>query len=146
MAQSAYRIELLSENTKVPGGAPKKREQNELASLAKQYTGEQNGRIAATDARQKVLFHTMQDKAFKLTAQRVMQESRSGQTPGTATSIFKLVSPRQLVTRITIPALFPLFIPDLLPLTALQIARLSLLGNLLLQEKAPSHAKRRASA
>ena len=33
----------------------------------------------------------MRERAFKLTAQRVSQENRSGATPGAATSIFKLV-------------------------------------------------------
>lgn len=33
----------------------------------------------------------MKERAFKLTAQRVSQESQSGKTPGATTSIFKLV-------------------------------------------------------
>jgi alkylation response protein AidB-like acyl-CoA dehydrogenase len=69
----------------------KKKPVNELAETAKQYIGEVNGRIADTDARERVLDQSMTEKAFQLTAQRVMQESQTGKTPGAATSIFKLV-------------------------------------------------------
>jgi alkylation response protein AidB-like acyl-CoA dehydrogenase len=73
------------------GGRQKKKTMHELAIVAKKYTGESNGKVADKDAREKVLSHTMTEKAFQLTAQRVMQESQSGKTPGAATSIFKLV-------------------------------------------------------
>jgi len=74
------------------GGRQKKKKTiHELAIVAKKYTGESNGKVADKDAREKVLTHTMTEKAFQLTAQRVMQESQSGKTPGAATSIFKLV-------------------------------------------------------
>lgn len=64
---------------------------NPLAETAKQYMGEADGKIADQDAREKVLGHAMLDRAFKLTARRVSEESSSGKTPGAATSIFKLV-------------------------------------------------------
>lgn len=73
------------------GGRQKKKTMHELAIVAKKYTGESNGKVADKDAREKVLSHTMTEKAFQLTAQRVMQESQSGKTPGATTSIFKLV-------------------------------------------------------
>lgn len=73
------------------GGRKKKKKMNELAETAKKYTGEVNSKIADPDAREKILVHTMTEKAFQLTAQRVMQESETGKTPGAATSIFKLV-------------------------------------------------------
>ena len=76
-------------------GATKKKDKakkrNELAELAKQYTGESEGRIADSGTRQKVLDHSMREQAFQLTAQRVAQENLSGKTPGATTSIFKLV-------------------------------------------------------
>jgi alkylation response protein AidB-like acyl-CoA dehydrogenase len=75
-------------------GANKKKQEkvrNELADLAKQYTGETNNLIADGGTREKILNHSMRERAFKLTTQRVSQESRSGKTPGAATSIFKLV-------------------------------------------------------
>jgi len=69
----------------------KQKPANPLAETAKTYTGEADGKIADRDAREKVLKHSMQDRAFKLTARRVAEESTSGKTPGAATSIFKLV-------------------------------------------------------
>ena len=64
---------------------------NQLAMIAKQYGGEHDNKIADNGMREKVLKHSMTERAFALTAQRVSQENRSGKTPGAATSIFKLV-------------------------------------------------------
>lgn len=61
-----------------------------LVKLAKEYLGEEQGRIADEDMRQTILDMNMRRSAFQLTAQRVNEETRSG-TPGAATSIFKLV-------------------------------------------------------
>jgi alkylation response protein AidB-like acyl-CoA dehydrogenase len=75
-------------------GANKKKvekKRNELADLAKQYTGESHARIADQGTREKVLTHSMRERAFQLTARRVARENQSGKTPGAATSIFKLV-------------------------------------------------------
>ena len=75
-------------------GAKKKEKKvvaNPIIGIAKDYNGTTNGRIADHGAREKVLGHTMRERAFKLTAQRVSQENQSGGTPGAATSIFKLV-------------------------------------------------------
>ena len=75
-------------------GANKKKVEktrNQLADLAKQYTGESDTRIADQGTREKVLEHSMRERAFQLTARRVAQENQSGKTPGAATSIFKLV-------------------------------------------------------
>ena len=75
-------------------GANKKKvekKRNPLADLAKQYTGEIDARIADQGTREKVLEHSMRERAFQLTARRVAQENQSGKTPGAATSIFKLV-------------------------------------------------------
>jgi alkylation response protein AidB-like acyl-CoA dehydrogenase len=69
----------------------KEKPRNELAETAKQYCGESNHRIADSVAREKVIRHTMDQKAFSLTTERVIQENMSGKTPGAATSIFKLV-------------------------------------------------------
>ena len=75
-------------------GANKKKvekKRNQLADIAKQYTGESQARIADQGTREKVLEHSMRERAFQLTARRVAQENQSGKTPGAATSIFKLV-------------------------------------------------------
>ncbi|MCB1643854.1 MAG: acyl-CoA dehydrogenase family protein [Pseudomonadales bacterium] len=78
------------------GGRSKKKSDapkplNDFARLGKTYIGEQDGRIADAGARTEILNHTMTERAFQLTAQRVMQEATSNKTPGEATSIFKLV-------------------------------------------------------
>lgn len=72
-------------------GRKKKKVVNEFAETAKKYGGEVDGKIADLDTRKRILDHSMTEKAFQLTAQRVMQESQTGKTPGAATSIFKLV-------------------------------------------------------
>jgi len=72
-------------------GRKKEKVVNEFAETAKKYGGEVNGKIADLDARERILDHSMTEKAFQLTAQRVMQESQTGKVPGAATSIFKLV-------------------------------------------------------
>jgi alkylation response protein AidB-like acyl-CoA dehydrogenase len=75
-------------------GANKKKvekKRNQLADIAKQYTGEIDTRIADQGTREKVLEHSMLERSFQLTARRVAQENQLGKTPGAATSIFKLV-------------------------------------------------------
>ena len=69
----------------------KKVPKNELAVLAKKYSGEDDGLIAEKSRRDQVLVHSMRERAFQLTARRVSQENSSGKTPGPTTSIFKLV-------------------------------------------------------
>ncbi len=73
------------------GGRKKQAASNPLADIAKSYMGEDGNKIADDGAREKVLRHSMIERAFQLTAQRVNQENQSGKTPGAATSIFKLV-------------------------------------------------------
>ncbi|MBD3647419.1 MAG: acyl-CoA dehydrogenase family protein [Pseudomonadales bacterium] len=70
---------------------PGEKKRNEYAEIAMKYVGEKEGRIADSGSRRKVLDHTMLEKAFQLTAQRVAEENRSGKTPGDTTSIFKFV-------------------------------------------------------
>lgn len=64
---------------------------NEFAELAKQYSGENDGKVADQGYRERILNHSMTERAFQLTAMRAAQENQSGRTPGEATSIFKLV-------------------------------------------------------
>ena len=70
---------------------PGEKKTNEYAELAKEYVGYADGKISDLGYREKVLNHTMTERAFQLTAQRAGQENSSGRTPGEATSIFKLV-------------------------------------------------------
>ena len=61
-----------------------------LEGEAKQYAGEDDGRIADADLRHEVVTHNMNDLAFRLTQRRAVEEARGGGTPGPATSIFKM--------------------------------------------------------
>ena len=62
-----------------------------MVETAKAYVGVEAGRLTDHEARDKVLKHTMTERAFQLTTKRVVQENQSGSTPGATTSIFKLV-------------------------------------------------------
>ena len=64
---------------------------NPIARIAKDYIGEEEGKIADGALRQRVLEHNMQERALALTATRTVQESTSSGAPGAATSIFKYV-------------------------------------------------------
>lgn len=64
---------------------------NPYATIAKEYLGEDNGRIADATMREKITRQTMLEKSLQLTIQRVSDESKSGKAPGATTSIFKLV-------------------------------------------------------
>ena len=61
-----------------------------LEGEAKAYAGETDGRIADADLRHSVVTHNMNDRAFRLTQRRAVEEARGGGTPGPATSIFKM--------------------------------------------------------
>ncbi|TNF89630.1 MAG: acyl-CoA dehydrogenase [Gammaproteobacteria bacterium] len=74
-----------------PAGPKAKKRLNPYAAIAKEYIGEENGRIADSAARDAVLKHVMQEKSMQLTGARVMQESKESGAPGAATSIFKYV-------------------------------------------------------
>ncbi len=80
--------------TRAPQAPKKKAAQpklNPLAQLAKDYLGDEQGRIADTAMRRRVLDQLMQERSLALTATRTMQESKSTGAPGAATSIFKYV-------------------------------------------------------
>ena len=60
-----------------------------LTRVAKQYVGEQNGRIADPQVRTQVIQHEINREAFRLTQAKAVEEMRDAQTPGPATSMFK---------------------------------------------------------
>ena len=70
---------------------PGEKRVNEFAETARTYVGETDGRIVDNGFRERILGHSMTERAFQLTAQRAAQENSSGRTPGETTSIFKLV-------------------------------------------------------
>ena len=61
-----------------------------LAGEAKRYGGESQGRINDAALRRPVITHNMNNRAFRLTQRRAVEEARGGGTPGPATSIFKV--------------------------------------------------------
>ena len=70
------------------GGARPAQNGPSLADIAKQYIGENDGRISDPAIREQVTALNMNRAAFRLTALRANAENKSG-TPGAATSIFK---------------------------------------------------------
>lgn len=66
----------------------------ELDTLAKRYLGETDGRITDASIRAEIAGHQIDAAAFRLTQKRTVQESEAGDTPGPATSIFKLYGAR----------------------------------------------------
>ncbi len=62
----------------------------DVADVARRYLGLDDDRIADGVLRDEVVRWKMDDAAFKLTQRRVGEESRVRDTPGEATSIFKL--------------------------------------------------------
>ena len=69
----------------------KTKSSNPYATIARTYSGESQGRLTDTDARERITRQTMLEKSLQLTVQRVAAESQSGKAPGATTSIFKLV-------------------------------------------------------
>jgi len=65
---------------------------SKLSSIAKDYIGEADGKIADSAMRDQVLQYEMAQRSLNLTKRRVIQESADGATPGSATSIFKVMS------------------------------------------------------
>ncbi len=61
-----------------------------LEQEAKNYAGEADGRIADDSLRNRVIRHNMNAASFQLTQRRTVEESADGNTPGSATSIFKM--------------------------------------------------------
>ncbi len=61
-----------------------------MISIAKDYLGEEDGKIADAVARQKVADFEIKNEAFALTMQRSAEEAKAGNSPGAVSSIFKL--------------------------------------------------------
>ncbi len=72
------------------GGAAVREAGPTLEGRAKTYAGECDGRIADDALRARIVEHNINDRAFRLTQRRTVEEARDGRTPGPATSIFKM--------------------------------------------------------
>ena len=74
------------------GGASSPSKANKISSIAKQYVGESNGKLADSNLREGILKNEMNARAFKLTTQRSAQENAKGESITFATSMFKYYS------------------------------------------------------
>ena len=62
-----------------------------LKEVAQSYLGtDSDGKVADASLRSRVINHEINDAAFALTRKRTVQEAEDGNTPGPATSIFKM--------------------------------------------------------
>jgi alkylation response protein AidB-like acyl-CoA dehydrogenase len=62
-----------------------------LIDIAQEYVGtDASGKIADAAVRQRLISHQINNSAFALTRRRTVQEAEDGNTPGPATSIFKM--------------------------------------------------------
>ena len=73
----------------VGGGASRDPGPN-LVDEAKSFAGETDGRIGDDALRNRILQHNINAASYQLTQRRTVEESSDGNTPGSATSIFKM--------------------------------------------------------
>ena len=76
------------------GGASRLFAGTALSDMAKKYRGDDNGKVADSDLRMRIVKHEMDKRAFALTLRRSALEAKSNQGPSAATSIFKNVGAR----------------------------------------------------
>jgi len=66
-----------------------------MEDYAKEYLGEENGRIADPVLRARVANHRIDDRAFQLTLARAADEAKAGQSDGNLASMFKYYGSEQ---------------------------------------------------
>ena len=66
-----------------------------LKDLAKEYVGMENGKLANSNLREKIVQHSMNDRCFGLTIRRNVEESKSTKAPSFVSSMFKLYGTEQ---------------------------------------------------
>jgi alkylation response protein AidB-like acyl-CoA dehydrogenase len=77
------------------GGASRLFAGKPVSALAKEYRGtDDQGRVADSDLRMRIVRHEMDSRAFALTLRRAALEAKSNQGPSAATSIMKNVGAR----------------------------------------------------
>lgn len=67
----------------------------QLEDIAKQYVGEERGRIADPAVRNAITEHRLNDRAFQLTMARSGEEAKAGKAVGNLASIFKFYGTEQ---------------------------------------------------
>ena len=66
-----------------------------MEDIAKEYVGEEDGRIADAAIRSKITGHRMNDRAFQLTLGRSIEEAKAGRADGNLNSMFKYYGTEQ---------------------------------------------------
>ena len=66
-----------------------------MEDIAKEYVGEEDGRIADAAIRGKITGHRMNDRAFQLTLGRSIEEAKAGRADGNLNSMFKYYGTEQ---------------------------------------------------
>ena len=66
-----------------------------MEDIAKEYVGENDGRIADAAIRSKITGHRMNDRAFQLTLGRSIEEAKAGRADGNLNSMFKYYGTEQ---------------------------------------------------
>lgn len=64
----------------------------ELEDVAKEYVGEEDGKLADADLRARIAAHRMDARAFALTVRRVEEESKAMKGPSPAVSVIKYMA------------------------------------------------------
>jgi alkylation response protein AidB-like acyl-CoA dehydrogenase len=78
------------ERTSIGGGmGGLGRSSDEISDAAKRYVGLANGRLRNGPLRDRITHHRLDERAFKITAQRAGEESRTGVAPGAYSSFLK---------------------------------------------------------
>ena len=72
------------------GGGASRDQGPSLVQEAKNFAGEELGRIADDSLRNRIIQHNINAASYQLTQRRTVEESSDGSTPGPATSIFKM--------------------------------------------------------
>ena len=72
------------------GGGASRVQGPSLVQEAKNFAGEENGRIADESLRNRIIQHNINAASYQLTQRRTVEESSDGSTPGPATSMFKM--------------------------------------------------------
>ena len=66
-----------------------------LEDIAKEYVGEQNGRISDPTIRTEIIKHRINDRTFQLALARSAQEAQAGNANGSIASMFKYYGTEQ---------------------------------------------------
>ena len=72
------------------GGGATRDQGPSLEAEARNYAGEQDGRISDDSLRSRIVEHNINSAVYQLTQRRTVEETSDGSTPGPQTSIFKM--------------------------------------------------------